>query len=163
VTAPGGARSAPAGAGGLPDWFPTFTLLLGVLLLADSLAQLGVAIGRLDAGTIEQRVTALRLIFTQTTPWMVALLLMGLGAWLRSRHAARWAAWLLWAAAVVVLFLVWRYVTDSAAFLLDLDRPSAEQARRATYQGGVSGAVLAAALVGAGVLLRRVSGSGSPT
>ncbi len=120
-------------------------LAIGVILLADSLSQLVQAAGVPDIGSRNWRVVNLRLLFTQVTPLVLALMLAGqfvtrsAGGW---RRVGRVALGL----AVVVLALATIYLWDAGAL---------GQSRRSTVQVLVSGGGFGLGLLAAGVLSLR--------
>lgn len=130
-------------------------LLVGVLLLADSVSQLIQAAGGLEVGSRNWRLVNLRLLFTQVTPLTLGLLLVGQFV---ARSEAGWkrAGWLALLLAVGVAFLGTVYVLDSRALLPSLNGPALGQLRRTMVQVLVSSGAFGLALLASGILSLRV-------
>lgn len=124
-------------------------LAIGVILLADSLSQLIQAAGVPDIGNRNWRVVNLRLLFTQVTPLVIGLMLVGQFV-TRSAGGRRRVGWVALFVGVVVLALATIYLSDAGA-------PG--QSLRSTAQVLVSGGGLGLALLAAGVLSLRTKPS----
>jgi len=131
------------------------TLLVGVLLLADSVTQLIQAAGDLEVGSRNWRLVNLRLLFTQVTPLTLGLLLVGQYV-ARSDAGWRRAGWLALLLGVGVAFLGTVYAVDSRAMISTLDGPALGQLRRTMAQVLISSGAFGLALVASGILSLRV-------
>jgi len=127
---------------------------VGLILLADSISQLIQAAGALEIGNRSWRVNALRLAFTQVTPLLVALLLVGQFL-VRRANSWRASGRLALGVATLVLGLAAVYARDATATALALDGPALGQLRRSMVQVMISaGALGLGFLVGGIVALR---------
>lgn len=132
--------------------FRGIAVAAGVILLADSISQLIQAAGALDVGNRNWRVANLRLLFTQVTPLVMGLLLVGQHV---TRSASGWrrVGWVALVLGVVVLVLATIYVWDAGRL------GAIGQLRRSTAQVLLSGGVFGLGLLTAGVLSLRTKPS----
>lgn len=139
------------------------TPLVGAFLLADSLSQLMQALGVWNTASPAWRAGALRLVFTQVTPVMLALLLIGLGT-VRSTRGTRIAAGVGGVLAIVVLALAALLASDGSSSAAALTGDALAVHRRGLMQGLTSAlaAGVGLGLIGLALLLAARKESGSP-
>ena len=137
--------------------------LVGVFLMADSLSQLMQAVGVWNTASPGWRAGALRLVFTQVTPLMLALLLIGLGT-VRSIRGMRIAAGVGGVLAMVVLALAVRLASDASHSAAALTGNALAMHRRGLMQGLTSAlaAGVGLGLTGLTLVLAARKESGSP-
>ena len=146
-----------------PRFLLTLAPLIGVFLMADSLSQLLQALGVWHTASPAWRVGSLRLVFTQVTPLMLSLLLIGLGT-VRSIRGVRIAAGVGAGLGVVVLVLAALLGTDASRSAATLTGDALAIHRRGLLQGLTSAlaAGVGLGLTGLALLLAARRESGSP-
>jgi hypothetical protein len=120
-------------------------LLVGAFLLADSVSQLVQALGVWDPGSAVWRAGALRLLFTQVTPLMLALLLIGFGT-VRSARGLYLAGGVGGALGLGCLALTALLVLDGSRSSAALTGDPLVQHQRGVNQGWISGLAAAVGL-----------------
>ncbi len=128
-------------------------MLLGVLLLADSLSQLVLAVGPWQPDVRAWRVANLRMVFSQGTPLILAAVLLVAGV--RRPGAWRVAAVLLGFAAAIVAALGAALGVDAVALAGELDGPPLGEHKRRAAQAVLSAGALAFGLGGFALLSQR--------
>ena len=141
----------------------TLTPLVGAFLLGDSLSQLIQALGVWDAASPVWRAGALRLLFTQVTPLMLALLLIGVGT-VRSVRGLRTAAGVGAVLALLVLALGALLAADASRAAAALSGDALLVHRRGMIQGLTSALAAGVGLgfAGLALLLTARKESGAP-
>lgn len=134
----------------------TIALMVGVLLLADSVSQLVQAAGSFEIGSRDWRLVNLRLLFTQITPLTAGLLLVGQYV-VHSRPAWQRIGWLMVAVGLVFASLTAVYLLDAFALFSTLSGPPLGQLRRNMVQVLISGSAFCLALLGTGALSLRAN------
>lgn len=136
--------------------FPLLAGVAGALILADSVSQVAHAVAPWDPGSAGWRATALRLLFTQVTPVVVAVVLLTLGFAGAKPDRWRWAGRIVALAAVLVAALALAWWLAFPGSLEGLEGPALLAQRRAALQALVSAAALAIGLAAIAAVVLRV-------
>jgi len=139
------------------DLLRFLALVLGIFLLADSVSQLIQASGGLHVTNRNWRITNVRLLFTQITPLVLGLMLVG-------QYVSRHGSWkavgtLSLLLAVFTVGLAAVYFLDASAIMGTLSGPPLGQMKRTSAQVLLSSLAFGLALLWVGIRSLRARGA----
>ena len=135
------------------DLLRFFAFVIGVFLLADSVSQLVQASNSLQLASRNWRITNIRLLFTQITPLVLGLALVG-------QYVTRKGSWkglgiLSLVLAVITIVLAAVYFLDASAVMGTLSGPALGQMKRTSAQVMLSSLAFGIALLWVGLMSLR--------